>query len=291
MRIFLCGDSFTENLFKTVIDRLENKENVNSQVADYVIYYQKKYGTNPLYFDDHLRLLGHEVINFGQGGCCVYDIFNQFGNLKKYDYREGDRLIINWTNPGRYEWFNDNIHTPKVFTGGIPKDTKEDEMIFFLQTDKRHESFVKSEGKFNKELLPFMDYLIQLHEKYKPIVWCPFHGVSKTTIDLKYYIYSPDDLFFENIIPEFKKLLIYNETDKQINDHHYGKYGNYYLATIFNTILNNTQDSNNGYYIKNIDLVNKIIENIKQIKNNQNNNFLGLYDHIHLILDNRELNS
>lgn len=269
MRIFLCGDSFTENLFKSVIDRLENKENVIGSIKDYVEYYKKNYQKYPLYFDDYLRMWDHEVINFGQLGCNIYDIFNQLGNLKKYNYREGDRLILNWTNPGRYEWFEgDNITTSKIFTGGIPKDTKEDEMIFFLQTDKRWESFIKSEGKFNKELLPFMDYLIQLHEKYKPIVWCPFNGISNTVIDLKYYFYSPDDSFFKNVIPEFEKLLIYKETNEQINDHHYGKYGNYYLAIILNTILNNTQDSNNGYYIKNVNLVNKIIETIRNDKNN-----------------------
>jgi len=269
MRIFLCGDSFTENLYKTVINRIENNEDQNGTIKDYIDYYKKKYQKYPQYFDDHLRLMGHEVINFGQGGCSIYDIFNQLGNLKKYNFCEGDRLILNWTNPGRYEWFEgDNITCSRIFTGGIPPDATENDLIFHLQTHTRWESFIKNEGKLNKKLLPFMDYLIQLHDKYKPIVWCPFSAISEITVSLKYFFYQPDHLIFKNIIPEFEKLLIYDETDKQINDHHYGKYGNYYLAIILNTILNNTQDINDGYYIKNIDLVDKIIETIKHSEHN-----------------------
>ena len=162
MRIFLCGDSFTENLYKTEINSIEFLNNRTSEMSKYVNYYKEKYKVYPLYFDDYLRLWGHEVINFGKGGCSLYDIFNQLANINKYQFNEDDRLIINWTNPGRYEWFTDDrISNPRIFTGGIPKDATENDIIFHLQTHTRCESFLRHGGKFEQELLPFMDYLVE----------------------------------------------------------------------------------------------------------------------------------
>ena len=59
----------------------------------------------------------------------------------------------------------------------------------------------------------------------------------------------------------FNKLLIETESNGVCKDRHYGRYGNFYTALLFDTILEHTNDiEHDGYYIKDLDLISKIKE-------------------------------
>jgi hypothetical protein len=52
-------------------------------------------------------------------------------------------------------------------------------------------------------------------------------------------MWDPTQPIYENIIPEWGKLRINEETNELNSDMHYGRYGNYYLALIIKTIIEN----------------------------------------------------
>ena len=71
------------------------------------------------------------------------------------------------------------------------------------------------------------------------------------------------------MVPENNILSIEEETNKKVLDHHYGRYGNFYMATVFNTILKYTENINHdGFYLKDHDLIETIFESIIQSKHN-----------------------
>ena len=268
MRIFLLGDSFTDNLYRKEIKKIEEESDLmdlkTNDVLKYVLSFKKKNLPYPLYFDEYLRLLGHEVINFGESGCTIYDIFNQFALIKKYYYTQNDRIIINWTNPGRYEWFDENGVKEKTFTGGLPKSCDEDDLKFYLQCYNREKSFYTNK-KLGTNLFQFMVYLVDLHSEYKPIVWSPFIHVSEKLAKEKWFFWEVTNKFYRNIIPEFNKLTIREESKDFFSDNHLGRYGNLYTALIFETVLLHNED---GFPAKNKLLILKIRERINNFKHN-----------------------
>jgi hypothetical protein len=215
---------------------------------------------DPLYFDDYLRLWGHEVVNLGKGGCSNYSIYHQFTQIKE----PFDRLIVNWTGLNRFDWYENNYI--RTFTGGMApgvKLTTTDELLL-EQSFNRQENVI-----FKNKTLDFISYFIKTYEKQKPIIWSPFCNVSKLIENQKGFIWDIKEPVFNTIIPEYDKMEIFDETNGKIKDRHYGRYGNFYTALVFNTILEHTKDiEHDGYYIKDSYLISKIKENIKNSKHN-----------------------
>jgi hypothetical protein len=202
---------------------------------------------------------GHEVINLGKGGCSNYSIYHQFTQIKE----PFDRIIINWTGFGRFEWYGKNREV-RVVTGGFPPDqklTSFDELMALQSIDKMNNEILI------KETNDFISFFVNKFEKHKPIIWGTYCRENiKNNKGFFWDVYSD---FFMDIIPEFKKLEIETETNNKINDKHYGRYGNFYTALIFNTILEHTKDiEHDGYYIKDLDLISKIKEKIKTTPHN-----------------------
>lgn len=268
MRIFLLGDSFTDNLYQKEIKKIHDESDLTdlntNDVLKYVLLFKEKKLPYPLYFDDYLRFFGHEVINFGEGGCTIYDIFNQFALIKKYDYLENDRIIINWTSPGRYEWFDENGIKERTYTGGIPKNYDEKDLEFYLQCYNREKSF-SDDKKLGRELFQFMLYLVDLHSKYKPIMWSPFLNISEKLAEEKWFFWEVTNQFYKNIIPEFNRLTIREESNELFNDNHLSRYGNFYTALIFETVLFHNSD---GFPAKNESLILKIKNRINSFGHN-----------------------
>ena len=76
---------------------------------------------------------------------------------------------------------------------------------------------------------------------------------------------KPSNEIFKEIIPEFDKLTIKGETG--IDDRHFGRWGNFYCAVIFNTILEYTKDADHdGYYTKDRELSDRIEQTIRESK-------------------------
>ena len=141
-----------------------------------------------------------------------------------------------------------------VITGGSQPDydTNIKTKILCDQTVYRLESADNRAGYLRNETVPFMNYLISLHDKYKPIMWAPIVQHNKIFNEEKYFIWEIDNDFY-----------------KKIMDQHYGRYGNFYMALVFETILKHTVNINHdGFYLKDFNLVDKIFESIKQSKHN-----------------------
>ena len=119
MKIYVLGDSFTDNLYKREMDGFRNNEGRGNEVTKYINLIRNQNLPDALYFDDYLRLFGHEVINLGIGGCSNESIYHQFTQIKE----PFDRLIINWTSINRFDWYGQNSKV-KTFTGGVAPDVK-----------------------------------------------------------------------------------------------------------------------------------------------------------------------
>ena len=250
MKIFLVGDSFTDNLFKwhyNHMSKTDGTKNVDwikrEEIAKYLNMLRRIGSPDALWFDDWLREWGYDVYNFGHGGCSIEDIIYQFANIKNYGFEYGDRIILNWTHHSRFNWINDfggiqYIHSNVDFI-------KNSELTFILgqQTMNREMSF--NNGYLKENLFPFMEYILELHSKYKPIMWTPFSDLDRMISNQKYYFSFQSEYGYNNFVSKLpKNWTMRNETDELITDGHYGRYGNYYLAVLFDTIIKNNIESN-----------------------------------------------
>lgn len=265
-RIFLLGDSFADNLFKNNIEFYEKGEQAGNGVYDFVKLLRNSGLKDPLHFEDYLRSWGYEVINLGEGGCSVYSIYYQFTKIDK-QFREGDRIILNWTSPCRYDWI-DEKGGARTFTGGRVDERETDKIMIHLmeQQVNRSLSYEDKEGFLKKRMIPFMSYLVNLHEKYKPIVWTPLTDISKIFENEPWYFWGISNNIFHSIIPEFAKLSIAKETKDTVDDWHYGRYGNFYAALVFKELLDYNKDNNKTSYSKDPDLFEQIVRVIKNSK-------------------------
>ena len=255
MKIFLLGDSFTDNLFKEKYIEIETSkidENkmlgvLSDPIGQYLLKLNKiDINYTAKWFDDWLKEWGYDVYNFGEGACTIEDIIYQFSKIKDFDYNEGDRIILNWTHPSRFNWITDDlncwyIHSNTFEFQNLPKE------LFKQQTVNREISFF-NDGYLNQNLLPFMEYIIELHSKYKPIIWTPFSDVEKSIKKQKWNFSIKNQPMCHNFKSKLPKYWsIREETFDLINDGHYGQYGNYYIAVLFDEIIK----SNIGPYYNN----------------------------------------
>ena len=269
MRIFLLGDSFTDNIFKEAISKLDNNIEDSDGIYRYVKLLREKKIKDPLHWSDYLKSWGHEIVNLGRNGISNYSIFDEFANIDT-NFNENDRIILNWTGLNRFNWIGKRGNN-MVITGGSQPDyeTNIKTKILCDQSVYRMESVDDPHGFLRRSTVPFMNYLIGLHDKYKPIVWAPIARHNVIFEKEKYFIWEVDNDFYKNIIPEHSILTIQNETNGKILDEHYGRYGNFYMALVFDTILKHTENiKHNGLYVKDFHLMDKIKETIKNSKHN-----------------------
>jgi hypothetical protein len=261
MKIYILGDSFGENLFKCEIDALNNNQYRQGETYEYVKLLRNQNLSDPLHFGDYLELWGHEVVNLGVGGCSNETIYHQFTQIKE----PFDRLIINWTGLCRFEWY-DKKDKIRIFTGGMNPNltlTTTDELLVEQGINRENSLFLQN------RTLDFISFFVNLYEKQKPIIWSPFDNVSEMIKNIKGFMWCVKNPIFKSIIPEYEKLEIFNETNQKINDRHYGRYGNFYTALIFNTILEHTKDIEyDGNYTKDLELISKIKEKIRTTPHN-----------------------
>ena len=260
-RIFILGDSFADNLYSKEKQSIDDGHPLNSGIARYIDFFIKNRIALPLYFDDWLKEWGYDVYNYGVGGCSNYDIMYQFSKIDK-EFQEGDRLVIAMTSFHRHNWLDDNgknltaHNNGEVLGPNTPKIIRE----FFQQYSINADYSVENGGYIKTHVVEFFSYLFFLHKKYKPIIWSGFNNISDIFHNEKYFIWEPTHPIYAEIIPEWGKLRIIEETNELINDYHYGRYGNYYLALIIKTIIEN---QSLDYSITDYYIMTKIKEAIK----------------------------
>jgi hypothetical protein len=251
-RIFILGDSFADNLYNKEKESIDAGHPLGSDVARYVDTFIKNGIALPLYFDDWLKEWGYEVYNYGIGGCSNYEIMYQFSKIDK-DFQEGDRLVIAMTSFHRHNWLDDNGKNLTVHNTGevLGPDTSKIIREFFQQYSMNADYSIENNGYIKTHVVEFFSYLFFLHKKYKPIIWSGFNNISDVFQNEKYFIWDPSHISYSKIIPEWDKLRINKETNGLIYDYHYGRYGNYYLALIIKTIIENqaSEHRTTDYYI------------------------------------------
>jgi len=262
MRIFVLGDSFAENTFRACVEGIRifgYTSKIKDTVGDYVEQVLKETGDEPLHFTDYLAQWGHEVINLGLNGCSNYAIWYSMSRLG--EFRPGDRIIINWTGIGRFDWIDDENRLVNINGGQyLDYETNHTTRILFDQFLLRTKS-----SNILYAMGPFMSYLLSLHEKYKPIMWIPTPFSHEFFETQRFFFPEPSHLSFRNIITEFGKMHINEECE--VNDLHYGRWGNFYAAVIFNSILEYTEKiDHDGYYAQDEKLFEHVIEAIKNCK-------------------------
>jgi hypothetical protein len=241
MRIFVLGDSFADNLFAEGYDHIINHD-VNSPyplspIANYMLSLQKENIEDAKWWTDWLEEWGYEVINFGLGGCSNQNIFYQFAKIDK-EFKEGDRIILHWSDHCRFDWIvyddgrNMSIH-PNINQSHfdfIEKGTKD---ILNNHSVRIDNSFKGKDGYLNINLIPFMDWIVEKHSEYNPIVWSAFSNTLK-------YVNESRRIWHDH--PSLKNELddnwtMYKESNGMVNDGHYGRYGNYYMAVLFDEMI------------------------------------------------------
>lgn len=260
MRIFVLGDSFADNLFAEGYRWIEKSENDTtesiydfSQLEKYLISLKNANIEKAKWFSDWLEEWGYEIINLGVGGCSNQNIFYQFAKIDK-EFKEGDRIILHWSDHSRFDWaadeFGRNISVHPS-TGGFEEPLK---TILHKHSVCIDESFKTKLGYLNNNLVPFMDWIVEKHSEYNPIVWSVFNNTMKHLNKSRFFdVNSPYFLSFFN-----ENWTMYSESNRMFNDGHYGRYGNYYIAVLFDEIIksgittNLDVNSNKKYIIKNV---------------------------------------
>ena len=249
MRLFLLGDSFTDNLYRR--DRA-----YDANIENYLNKFEGS-GIEPKWFSDHLESWGYEIHNLGITGASNHDIINRLARIDK-KFKDGDRLIINWSSFTRHNWLNERGENQTVHNDAMCIEDPYIRDFFIEQSIIREKSIVEG-GFLAIDFVPFLNYLVDLHVKYKPIIWTPFCNVEKIFENNKWFYWNISNPIFKDKIKHWDKLIIADEFPDLI-DKHNGRYGNFYLAVLLRTILESGKE---GYYTGDSDLLNKVFYNLK----------------------------
>jgi hypothetical protein len=268
-RVFLLGDSFTDNLYQYQFfyKKMGISDDVG-QIRKYIDCILEDTGNLPLYFDDWLKVWGYDVFNFGLGGCSIYHTFNQFAKIDK-NFVKGDKIIVNWTNPERLDWFTDSGRL-QILQGRsndyiLRPDAKlamEEQLVIRMMSMENEDGI----GYLKKETIPFMSRLVDLHSKYQPIQWSPFNNISNLLAKDNWFFYEVTHPIFKDYIKEYDSLRIGGETNGNCADGHYSRYGNYYTALIFKTIMEYKSTTSN--YIDDNNLLDIVFDVVKKNRPN-----------------------
>jgi hypothetical protein len=269
MRIFVLGDSFAENLFETGYKQLNVVDgNLGGEIKKYMSLLEENKIEKAKWFTDWLSDWGYEIYNFGVGGGTIEDLIYQFGKIDT-EYKTGDRIIVNLTSINRFNWINEKriqfIHTNYLnpYMDGYSKEECE---FLLKQTVFRDELFKDKNSKFFNDINNFINYMLEKHSIYNPILWTIFAEFNESFQNNRWYynVVFKNGIFNCNELPQVP-FGINHETNGNIKDGHFGRYGNYYLALAFKEILeSNTKE----FYLKDEVLMKKINEKIYHASKN-----------------------
>lgn len=256
-RIFLFGDSFTFNLFD--IPKEIDESNITEQIMlRYINVLTSEGNHEPLYFSDYLKNFGYEVYNYGGNGLSMESIIYYFKILSSFQFKEGDRIIVNLTSLARFNLIDETGISHIAVCENVGKWTEDLTIKDFIADQRLNRLHsLENRGYIGMQFLDFFRYFLELHNKYKPILWSPFHENIKHFENYKWFVRDISDPIFKSICPEYDKIRICDETSNLICDEHYGRYGNYYNAHIFKAVLESGLDE---FYLSDEDLNLKILD-------------------------------
>ena len=209
-RLFVFGDSWAFNYFaKESKFRKEQLPHLNS---NYIEGFAKEYDYYG-HWTDYLKQF-YQVYNYAEGGCCNEDIIHQLGYLP--EYQEGDRIVIIFTSPSRFQWMVDgkrktliNGNYWKSKLSEIEKDIYDNQLIsrtdLWMDTSERD-----NEKNFIKKIPIFF-------KQYEPILTSWSSDVTETIGSVI------------QIASDVKYTTISTESNNKYKDGHLGVNGNFVL--------------------------------------------------------------
>jgi hypothetical protein len=204
-RLFVLGDSFAFNLFD-----IEKLSKWHYLWSTYMAKHNQLYEREPRHWTEYFENQ-FDIYNFSSPGQCNESIIYQLGNLP--DFQEGDRLIIIFSDLGRFRRTN-------VFEDALPRPV---DYLINYQYDSQtavieeiiNERFQSLATKNRDDEKLFYTWLQRNLKEYKPI-----------------FLHWPDwseqyQLF--SIQHQLQYRTIKEETNDEINDLHPGVYSNYLM--------------------------------------------------------------
>lgn len=261
MRIFVLGDSYSDNLFEK-----SSKDLHLNEVKKFVESINEETSEKAKWWTDWLTEWGYEIHNFGVGGSTLESLIYQFGQIDEI-YQPNDRIILNLTHPSRFNWYDDMGNCSFIHNHADQFEYRIILDFMEQQTVNRDISF--NDNYLSQNLTPFLKYLINKHSHYRPIVWTTFYDVVNHFVGHKYFFEVAKimnlrkdhdvSICYENGVDYKPKLEICTESNYFSHDGHFGRYGNYELAITFQCILESSAD---GYYLQDQELYSKLEKTI-----------------------------
>lgn len=184
-RLFILGDSWMYNYFQ--------KPMYNELTA-----YFEKLNSLPYHVEDYFKHY-YEVFNYSYGGVSNQDIINQFSRIP--EFKEGDRLIVNWTSPLRFTikrsdgynftfgdfnvvGFEDENHP--VYIPPILQDSVKGKLKILTKGIETLE--IIDQQEFYENEFNIIPYLKRVHSNYKPVFmsWDPLISSRVDVEDISY---------------------------------------------------------------------------------------------------------
>lgn len=224
--LFVFGCSFTQPYF----------DNFNGDLSEggYTKYKRWKGGTFPKTWSELLAdKIGYTLKNYGRGGACNYYNIREY-NDHCHEIQEGDLVIFEWTHVERFwvvmnekdltnvagNWQYDNV-------GLHPRTVEE------IYVNRNNKPFADEIYSFQKA----MDRMAELG-KHKIYYWSACDMIINSESkefksDPKYLLSECDESAITYYARRYDNLRIYQETNNEITDAHYGEFGHKFLCDKF----------------------------------------------------------
>ena len=219
-RLFVFGDSWSFNYFSDEPSIL----NTLPYFGDEIVKGYAKVNNNFGHWIDHMNNF-YNVISYGVAAASNEQILYQIGNLNKYSYTNGDRVIVIFTTPERFNVVKDKKIYNLASSGTLYKLLYRDKLIagfFENQFIERYERWTNPYIEKDEKLLIHLLYTL-LNQ------WNPIFYTWSGLLDVDVVTYKP-------INPH--KYSIKAESSGVYDDWHLGVKGNYKLFKLFAKWLN-----------------------------------------------------
>ncbi len=220
-RLFVFGDSWANNYFSKINSLIKCKPFLGLDGVESFVKYHNYFG----HWIDHISHY-YDVYSYGVGAATNEQIIFQLGNLP--DYEEGDRIVMIFTTPQRFNWIDDKKKYSFVPNGTQAKKLFgwNDEIIKFIESQYIERNDWWFDDSVKKDEINFINNIPNIYKNWNPIMitW---------TSDLSDKVKSVDLINFNE-----KFTNITEETDNNIIDSHLGLFGNFELFKYISKKLN-----------------------------------------------------
>ncbi len=220
-RLFIFGDSWANNYFSKTNSLIKCKPFLGLEGVESFVKYHNYFG----HWIDHISYY-YDVYSYGVGAATNEQIIFQLGNLP--DYQLGDRIVIIFTSPQRFNWIDDKKKYSFISDGTYLKKLFgwDDKTVKFIEGQFVERNKWWFDDNVNKDEINFINNIPNIYKNWNPIMitW---------TSDLSDKVKTVDLINFNE-----KFTNITEETDNNIIDSHLGVFGNFELFKYISKKLN-----------------------------------------------------